>query len=120
MYKNIKIENKDQLLKLESIAEKLNHLCLTLRINLDEKKMFSNNSNYDLFDNVIEFFLDYSDELNMHINISSVGDTLQFSKSTIKMLEKIVAFYEIEIKESNSNEVEQEIKECKELLEYMV
>ena len=117
MYKDIKIENKEQLLKFEAIAEKLNHLCLTLRINLDEKKMFSTSNTSDLFDNVIEFFLDYSDELNIKINTSSVGDTIRFSKSTIKMLEKIVGFYETEIKESNVSEVKREMKECKELLE---
>ena len=120
MYKKIKIETKEQLLKLEVIAEKLNHLCLSLRINLEEKKMFSNNTEVDLFDNVIEFFLNYSDELNMQINVSSVGDNLYLSESTMKMFENIVKFYQTEIKEGNTSEIQNEINECKKLLDYMI
>ncbi len=118
MYKVIRIEDKLHLIKLETIFEKLNHLCLSLKIRLEEKKRLESEKT-DLLDNVIEFFLNYSEELNIQINNSMVGDTIFINKSTKNMLKKIVEFYEAEIKDKPSNIIEKEKKECEELLSYI-
>jgi cob(I)alamin adenosyltransferase len=118
LYKEIRIESKKDLRKLESIVEKLNHLCLSLKINLEEKKMFSNNNENNLFDNVIDFLIEYSEELSIQVNTSEVGDKFVLTKSTIKMLESMIEFYEKEIKESNREEIRKELSASKELLEY--
>lgn len=118
MYREIRVKSKEELWKLESIMEKLNHLCLSLKINLEEKKMFGNTQT-ELLDNVIEFFIEYSEELSMQIHTTEVGDKFVLTKSTIKMLENIVEFYEKEIRESNKIDIKEEVEACKELLEYV-
>jgi hypothetical protein len=64
MYKVIRIESKEHLVKLETMFEKLNYLCLSLKNRLDEKRILDNDR-FDLLDNVIEFFLNYSEELSV-------------------------------------------------------
>ena len=118
MYREIRVKSKEELWKLESIMEKLNHLCLSLKINLEEKRMFGNTQT-ELLDNVIEFFIEYSEELSMQIHTTEVGDKFVLTKSTIKMLENIVEFYEKEIRESNKIDIKEEMEACKELLEYV-
>jgi hypothetical protein len=48
-----------------------------------------------------------------------VGDTIFINKSTKKMLERIVEFYEKEIKEKPSSIIDKEKEDCKELLSYI-
>jgi hypothetical protein len=115
--KLIKIKDAEQLMDIQNISEKLNQIGFSLKIRLDEKKLFHDtNDQLDIMDTVLEFFIEWCEEFNEQISEIELGDSIHISKSEKNMVKKMMIFYESEVNGVDKNFLENQSDSFKEVL----
>lgn len=115
--KLIKINEAEQLMDIQGISEKLNQIGFSLKIRLDEKKLFGeHNEQLDIMDTVLEFFIEWCEEFTKLVSQIGIEDSIHLSKSEKNMIKKMLIFYETEVNGIDKKFLEEESLSFKEVL----
>ena len=112
----ITITDTEQLIDIQSISEKLCQISLSLKLRLQEKKLFCENEELDIMDNVLEFFIDWCEDFGEFISQKEVGDKINIRKSEQSMIQKMIVFYETEVNGIDREFLENKSESFKDLM----
>jgi len=112
----IKISDVEQLLDIKEISEKLFTISKALEVKFKEKKLFNKDPEFDIMDNVLEFFIEWCQEFATDISFKSVDDDIYISQSEQSMIKRMVLFYESEVNGIDKDFLENESESFREAL----
>ena len=114
---SIIIKNKEQLLNIKNMSEKLSQISLSFKIKLEEKKLFEDSNSLDVMDTILDFFINWTEEFETYTNKLSVNDKLIIKSSEKRMIKDMILFYETEVNGIDKNFLLNQSESFKEILE---